>query len=97
MARPDKTKNKEIASSYQIENKKYCLPPASISLTVEYKKSMCNCLHGLKVSTGYSSNTENLVSTKDLKITGMKYHDWYVSPYSNQGSEVKTPMGAGKL
>nr|GFB64315.1 hypothetical protein [Tanacetum cinerariifolium] len=42
------------------------------------KTSFCECLHGIKVSSGYSANIKNLVSMKDLKLHGMKSHDCHV-------------------
>jgi len=48
------------------------------TLSKEEKKSLCGCLHGVKVPSGYSSNIKNLVSMEDLKLTGMKSHDCHV-------------------
>jgi hypothetical protein len=33
---------------------KYFLPPASYTLTTEEKKTFCQCLHGVRVPTGFS-------------------------------------------
>jgi len=35
-------------------------------------------LHGVKVPSGYSTNIKRLVSMKDLKLIGMKSHDYHV-------------------
>ena len=42
------------------------------------KKAICKCLRGVRVPTGYSSNIKNLVLMKDLKLVGMKSHDYHV-------------------
>jgi hypothetical protein len=54
------------------------LKPAMHTLSKAEKKSLCECLHGVKVPSGYSSNIKNLVSMEDLKLTGMKSHDCHV-------------------
>jgi hypothetical protein len=54
-------------------NGKHYLPPASYSLTVEEKKALCQCLRGVRVPTGFSSNITKLVSVKDL--SGYNSHD----------------------
>ncbi|XP_078150750.1 uncharacterized protein LOC144546092 [Carex rostrata] len=62
------------------ENGKTCtyLKPAMHTLSKAEKKSLLECLHGVKVPSGYSSNFKNLVSLEDLKLTGMKSHDCHV-------------------
>ena len=55
----------------------YC-PPASHTLSKDEKRSFCECLHGTKVPSGYSSNFKRLVSMKDLKLVGQKSHDCHV-------------------
>ena len=55
----------------------YC-PPASHTLSKDEKRSFCECLHGTKVPSGYSSNFTRLVSMKDLKLVGQKSHDCHV-------------------
>ncbi|GJS72273.1 hypothetical protein Tco_0705114 [Tanacetum coccineum] len=54
------------------------LPPACCTLSKSEKTSFCECLHGVKVPSGYSANIKNLVSMKDLKLLGMKSHDCHV-------------------
>jgi len=39
------------------------------------KIDLCKCLSEIKVPSGYSSNIQNLVSMKDLKLVGLKSHD----------------------
>ncbi|XP_074291434.1 uncharacterized protein LOC141618227 [Silene latifolia] len=51
------------------------LPPAAHTLSKKEKMEFCQCLHGVKVPEGYSSNISNLVSIQDLKLTGLKSHD----------------------
>jgi hypothetical protein len=57
-------------------NGKHYLPPASYSLTVEEKKALCQCLRGVRVPTGFSSNITKLVSVKDL--SGYNSHDCHM-------------------
>ena len=54
------------------------LKPAMHTLSKKEKISFCECLHGVKVPSGYSSNFKKLVSLDDLKLTGMKSHDCHV-------------------
>jgi len=42
------------------------------------KTSFCECLKGVKVPQGYSSNVKSLVSMNDLKLIGLKSHDCHV-------------------
>jgi len=58
-------------------NKIY-LPPACHTLSKEEKISFCECLQGVKVPQGYSSNINSLVSMKELKLVGLKSHDFHV-------------------
>src|SRR5438034_1830090 len=59
-------------------NGEYYLLVASYNLTTDEKKVICKCLRGVRVPTAYSSNIKNLVSMKDLKLVGMKSHDYHV-------------------
>jgi hypothetical protein len=56
-------------------NGKHFLPPASYTLTVEEKKAFCQCLRGVRVATGFSSNISKLVSMNDLSMFGYNSHD----------------------
>jgi hypothetical protein len=47
-------------------NGKHYLPTASYSLRVEEKKVFYQCLRGVPVPTGFSSNITKLVSVKDF-------------------------------
>jgi hypothetical protein len=40
--------------------------------------SLCNCLHGIKVSTGYSDNVSRMVNIKTLKMHFKKSHDYCI-------------------
>ncbi|KAM5578459.1 hypothetical protein ABKV19_008659, partial [Rosa sericea] len=55
--------------------KKKRLPLASWNLTLDEKRCMCGCFHGMKVPENYSSNISSLVSMEDLRLTGLKSHD----------------------
>jgi hypothetical protein len=59
-------------------NGKYFLPLASYTLTAEEKKTLCQCLHGMRVPTGFSSNISKLVSMNDLSTYGYNSHDCHV-------------------
>ncbi|GJW55620.1 uncharacterized protein Tco_0099705 [Tanacetum coccineum] len=54
------------------------LPPASYTMSKIEKTKFFQCLHGIKVPSGYSANIKKLVSMKDLKLSGMKSHDCHV-------------------
>jgi hypothetical protein len=59
-------------------NGKYFLHPASYTLTVVEKKAFCQCLRGVQVPTGFSSNINKLVSMRDLTMFGYNSHDCHV-------------------
>jgi hypothetical protein len=40
--------------------------------------SLCNCLHGIKVPTGYSDNVSGMVNIKTLKVRFKKLHDCHI-------------------
>jgi hypothetical protein len=58
-------------------NGKVYLPRASYTLTNEEKRAICKCLHGIRVSTGFSINIKNLVSMSKLKMSGYNTHDYH--------------------
>ncbi|XP_057425762.1 uncharacterized protein LOC130719140 [Lotus japonicus] len=60
------------------KGKRTYLPPAAHTLSKNEKISFFECLNGVKVPEGYSSNIRNLVSMKDLKLKGLKSHDCHV-------------------
>ena len=51
---------------------------AAHTLSKAEKKSLCGCLYDIKVPQGYSSNLRKCVSMDDLKLVGMKSHDYHV-------------------
>ena len=53
------------------------LPPASYTLTRAEKISLLECLQSIRVPSGYASNISRRVSMKDLKLIGMKSHDYH--------------------
>jgi hypothetical protein len=59
-------------------NVKHYLPLAIYSLTVEEKKAFCQCLHGVQVPIGFSSNISNLVSVKDMSMFGYNSHNCHM-------------------
>ncbi|XP_071727574.1 uncharacterized protein [Rutidosis leptorrhynchoides] len=54
------------------------LPLSCYTMSKVEKTKFCQCLHGIKVSSGYSANIRKLVSMNDLKLLGMKSHDCHV-------------------
>ena len=60
------------------EGRRTYLPPACYTMSKYEKTKFCECLHGIKVPSGYSANIKKLVSMKDLKLIGMKSHDFHV-------------------
>jgi hypothetical protein len=59
-------------------NGKHYLPTASYSLTDEERKAFCQCLCGMRVPTGFSSNISKLVSIKDVSMSGDNSHDCHI-------------------
>ncbi|XP_073119934.1 uncharacterized protein [Henckelia pumila] len=57
--------------------KKYFLPAACYTLTKDEKRKILNSLSGMQLPTCYSSNVKNFVSMKDLKLVGLKSHDYH--------------------
>ncbi|GKE19557.1 hypothetical protein Tco_1427134, partial [Tanacetum coccineum] len=54
------------------------LLPAFYTMSKIEKTKFCQCLHGIKVPSGYSANIKKLVSMKDLKLSGMKSDDCHM-------------------
>ncbi|RVW75827.1 hypothetical protein CK203_055115 [Vitis vinifera] len=65
----------ELAPRFE-SNRTY-LPPACYTLSRKEKKVFCQTLAELKVPEGYCSNFRNLVSMEDLKLYGLKSHDYH--------------------
>ena len=68
----------ELHPREQDGGKKLLLPPTCFTRSKQEKRSFCECLKGIKVPHGYSSNIKSLVSMKDLKLVGLKSHDCHV-------------------
>ncbi|XP_073152841.1 uncharacterized protein [Henckelia pumila] len=58
--------------------KKTYLPPSTCSFTKKEKLQVCQSLMDIKVPEGYSSNMTNLVFMSELKLFGLKSHDFHV-------------------
>ena len=54
------------------------LPLAPYTMSKDGKISFCQCLKGVKVPQGHSSNMKSLVSMQDLKLIGLKSHDCHI-------------------
>ena len=65
----------ELAPRFE-SNRTY-LPPTCYTLSRKEKKVFCQTLAELKVPEGYCSNFRNLVSMEDLKLYGLKSHDYH--------------------
>jgi hypothetical protein len=48
------------------------------TLSKQEKMSLCNCLHGIKVLTGYSCNVSRMVNMETLKVHFKKSHDCHI-------------------
>jgi hypothetical protein len=54
------------------------LSTACYTLSKKERMSLCNCLHGIKVPTGYSDNVSGMVNIKTLKVHFKKSHDCHI-------------------
>jgi hypothetical protein len=66
----------ELHPQERLNGKDY-LPLAIYTLTNEEKRAICNCLCGIRVPTGFSTNIKNLVSISKLKVSGYNTHDFH--------------------
>jgi hypothetical protein len=48
------------------------------TLSKQEKRSLCNCLRGIKVLTGYLDNVSRLVNMNTLKVRFKKSHDCHI-------------------
>ena len=71
--------NMEIRSELQliVGEKKDIFPAASYTLSKAEKIKICKMLSALKVPNGYYSNLRNCVSMEELKLYGLKSHDYH--------------------
>ena len=67
----------ELAQSLK-NNKCIFLLATCYTLIRDEKARFCKVLKSIKVPIGYSSSIRNLVSMKDLKLQGLKSHDYHV-------------------
>jgi hypothetical protein len=51
-----------------LENGSKKLPTTCYTLSKQENMSLCNCLHGIKVSTVYSNHVSRTVNMKTLKV-----------------------------
>ena len=58
--------------------KRTYLPPTCYTMSKDEKISFYQCLKGVKVPQGHSSNVKSLVSMQDLKLIGFKPHDYHI-------------------
>ena len=58
--------------------KRTYLPPTCYTISKDEKISFCQCLKGVKVPQGHSSNVKSLVSMQYLKLIGLKSHDCHI-------------------
>ena len=65
----------ELAPTFGL--KRTYLPPACYTLSKEEKKIVLQTLADLKVPEGYCSNFRNLVSMEELKLSGLKSHNYH--------------------
>jgi hypothetical protein len=71
----------ELHHKLKLNGKHYLPPPparASYSLTIEKKKAVYQCLRGVRVPTGFSSNISKLVSVKNLSMFSYNSHDCHI-------------------
>ena len=55
-----------------------CICPQPATQCSQEKRIFCQCLQSLKTPQGYSSNIKSLVYVNDLKLFGLKSHDYHV-------------------
>nr|CAE04171.2 OSJNBa0029C04.1 [Oryza sativa Japonica Group] len=60
------------------EKGSHYLSPASYTLGKAEKESMFQCLEGIKVPSGYSTNIKRIIRMKEKKFTNLKSHDYHV-------------------
>jgi hypothetical protein len=61
-----------------LENGSNKLSTTCYTLSKQEKMTLCNCLHGIKVPTGYSDNVSRMVNMKTLKVRFKKSHDCHI-------------------
>jgi hypothetical protein len=61
-----------------LENGSKKLPTTCYTLSKQEKRSLCNFLHGIKVSIGYLDNVFRMVNMKTMKVRFKKSHDCHI-------------------
>jgi hypothetical protein len=56
------------------DGKRTFLPVACYMLSRKEKVCLLECLHSIKVPTGYSSNISSKVSIREMRLVGLKSH-----------------------
>ncbi|XP_074377706.1 uncharacterized protein LOC141719227 [Apium graveolens] len=62
----------------QVGEKKTYLPPSAFTLSKAEKRTMLSSSLNMKLPYGHASNIKNCVSMADLKIYGLKSHDYHI-------------------
>jgi len=73
-----KGKTKDEVKARQDIGRHTYLPPTCHTLSRKEKQTLCHCLRSVKLPQGYSSNINNIVSMQDLKLVGLKSHDYHM-------------------
>jgi len=60
------------------DKERQCLSRASYTLSKEEKKPCVECLSGIKVPSGLSSNVKGIINMTEKKFTNLKSHDCHV-------------------
>ncbi len=63
---------------HEVKGQKIFLPPAPHSVSKKEKETLCHVLFMLKVPNGYSSNLKSCINMEELKLHGMKEHDFHI-------------------
>lgn len=58
------------------------------TLSKKENRSVCECLHSMKVSQGYSENIKKLVSMKVLKLIAFTTTNNIISPRTRRGYKI---------
>ena len=61
-----------------VEKFKMDYPTSCYTLGKEELQRFCDCIHGIEVSSGYSTNIVRLLDIKTRRLIGMKSNDYHV-------------------
>jgi hypothetical protein len=73
-----RTKQRAALHPEKRDKGRHYLGPACYTISKQEKESMFECLNGIKVPSGYSSNVKRLLNLKEKKLTHVKSHDCHV-------------------